>query len=438
MARRRTTTARRRAGAGRAAPASTVRTTPVPGSVRPDVAGDGAMDDARDSAPEPEALVVSDWFDSGVAGEPYSATVRFTGRRALVAATPDPGDTFTQDETIDRVVPGTGPVSISTWVYGLRPGEWSVTAELIGVPGGEGASSVAARDRHTTARPVHRAAWSWRHWAVSAAPETALRTRWAVLAPLARIPAVVRGSYPALAAVGTFLALVIQSVILADQGVGVGPSLGVSLLTIVLGLVGAKLWYAALHPDEALLRGGWAVDGFLVVAPLVALVALHVSNLPIRAYLDAVTPGLFFAVAIGRVGCFLTGCCAGRPTRSRWGVWSSDGRVGARRIPTQLLESLAGLLVGVVSLAIVLGSAFPIDGLAFVTAFAVYAAVRQVLLRLRVERRASPRSIPLTAGAVAAVLVVVAVVSFAHPGGRPSVATGPLASHAEGRIAVEA
>lgn len=183
-------------------------------------------------------------------------------------------------------------------------------------------------------------------------------------------------------------AITIISVLLARDGVSVASSLVVSLLALVSGLAGAKLWYAVLHPGpwrHAL--GGWSVDGFLVVAPTVAVLALLVLDLPIGRYLDAAAPGIFLAVAIGRFGCFFTGCCAGRCTRSRWGVWSSDRRIGARRVPAQLLESGAGLIIGLASLVLVLADVFAGIGLVFVIAVAAYAVVRQFLLRVRAERR---------------------------------------------------
>jgi phosphatidylglycerol:prolipoprotein diacylglycerol transferase len=94
-------------------------------------------------------------------------------------------------------------------------------------------------------------------------------------------------------------------------------------------------------------------------------------------------------VGIGRLGCFFTGCCAGRCTASPWGVWSSDRRVGARRIPTQLME--AGLGIG---LAIILGwldvsGIVPVDGVVFVVGIGSYLAGRQLLLRLRADARSS-------------------------------------------------
>jgi Prolipoprotein diacylglyceryltransferase len=216
-----------------------------------------------------------------------------------------------------------------------------------------------------------------------------VRTRWALPAPLARIPAVIPGSWPLLGSLGVVVALLTQAAILAHQNVSEAPALAVSMLALVLGLVGAKVWYAVLHPGpwrQALL-GGWAVDGFLFVAIPVAVVALVAFDMPIGTFLDASTPGLFLGVAIGRVGCFLTGCCAGRSTRSRWGMWSSDRRVGARRIPAQLIESFAGLLIGAGSALLLFGHVPPINGVIFVAAFGAYIVVRQWLLRLREERR---------------------------------------------------
>ena len=86
------------------------------------------------AAVEPEALVVSHCFDSGEDGEPYSATIRLTGRRAGVHGIRTSQDDFVQEQKIEGVVPGSGPVSVTTWVYGLHPGEWTVNAELPGPP----------------------------------------------------------------------------------------------------------------------------------------------------------------------------------------------------------------------------------------------------------------------------------------------------------------
>ncbi len=383
--------ARRKAAAARH---GTTRSKPVAGAssgsgtVLSEPTATAAGETALGSdAVEPEALVVTHFFDPGEDGEPYSATLRLTGRRVGVSGPPSAHDTFVHEETIDEVTPGSGPVSISSWIYGLEPGEWTVSADPIR-PAPRGGGPVP-RGRRADDRPPLRAAWSWRRWAISSGPAGPVKTRWALPAPLARIPAVIPGSWPALGSLAVIVAIGMQAAILAHESVAVGPALIVSVLAVLFGLVGAKVWYAVLHPGpwrQALL-GGWAVDGFLFVAVPVAVVALVAFNLPIGTYLDASTPGIFFAVAIGRVGCFLTGCCAGRCTRSRWGLWSSDRRVGARRLPAQLIESGAGLLIGGVSTVLVLGHLLGVDGVVFIAAFGAYVAVRQLLLRLRAERR---------------------------------------------------
>ncbi len=351
------------------------------GSVR--AGGSPAAARSPSEAVEPEALVVTHCFDSGADGEPYSATIRLTGRRVGVHGIRTPQDDFVQEDEIEDVVPGNGPVSVTSWVYGLHPGEWTVGAELLGSGG---------RDRgrrRATDVPIRPADWSWRRWAVSSGASTPVKTRWAILAPLARIPGVIPGSWPALGTLAVLVALVTQAAILAHKNVAFGQPQVVFLTALASGMIAAKLWYAVLHPSpwrQAIL-GGWAVDGFLVVAPIVAVAMLLVFKLPVGAFLDATAPGLFVGVAIGRVGCFFAGCCAGRISRSRWGVWSSDRRVGARRVPAQLLESAAGLVIAGAAALLIYSHAVPIDGAIFVGAFAVYFLIRQALLRLRAERR---------------------------------------------------
>ncbi len=342
---------------------------------------------SRPEQVDPQAIVVSHWFDPGDQGDPYSAIVRLTGRRRGVTDRPTPGDSFTKDEAVEGIVPGTGPIAVTSWVYGVRKGEWDVTAQLTGPAMAHGAGPRKVRGGAAARLP--RAAWSWRRWSLSGGPTGPVETRWALLAPLARSPAVLPGAFTALAVLAIILAIVVQAALLARLSVPVGGGVLASVAALLAGLLGAKLWYVALKggPWQAALGQGWTVDGFLVVAPIVAVLFVLALGLPVGTYLDATAPGLFLAVAIGRVGCFVTGCCAGRCTASRWGVWSSDRRVGARRIPAQLIESGIGLALGMASALALLGGIAGHDGLVFVVALIGYAIARQWLLRLRAESR---------------------------------------------------
>jgi phosphatidylglycerol---prolipoprotein diacylglyceryl transferase len=149
----------------------------------------------------------------------------------------------------------------------------------------------------------------------------------------------------------------------------------------VLGLFGAKAYYFATHPRErrGLLTPGMSVQGFVLVAVATLFGGSLLLGLPPGSVLDTMAPGLLLGLTVGRFGCLLGGCCAGRPTCSRWGIWSSNRRLGVRRVPVQLLEaSFAGVL-GALALAAVLLFGASAGGLVFVAGIAAYTAGRQLL-----------------------------------------------------------
>lgn len=359
---------------------------------------------------EQHGLTTSFWFDSGPAGPPYSIRVRFSGRRLGITGRAQPQDTFLKEETIDGIVPGSGPVSITTRVAGINPGEWTITAEVVSPQGISRKVRSQMRSGQRDGHSLSPAAWSWRNWALSIGSASAVKTRWAPLTAFDRMPAVVPGSYTGLVALGIVIGLVVQSLLLAREHVQARGALTASLLAVAAGLVGAKLWYLALHPREwrQAIRLGWCIQGFLVGVAVVTTLSLAILHLPIGVVLDATSPGLFVGLAVGRIGCFFTGCCAGRPTAARWAPWSSDARIGARRVPTQLLESLGAVVIGFIALLVVLHFKPTVPGALFVASFATYTLCRQFLLPLRAERRKS--SIGGTVTATAAALVLAAAV----------------------------
>jgi len=70
---------------------------------------------------EPQSLGFTYWFDTADKGEPYPVTVRFTGHRIGVKGKPGPHDKFTVLETVQRVVPGSGPIAITARVANVTP-----------------------------------------------------------------------------------------------------------------------------------------------------------------------------------------------------------------------------------------------------------------------------------------------------------------------------
>jgi phosphatidylglycerol---prolipoprotein diacylglyceryl transferase len=134
-------------------------------------------------------------------------------------------------------------------------------------------------------------------------------------------------------------------------------------------------------------------------------VAVIGPGVPKGAFLAAATPALLIGMGIGRHACFWAGCCTGRPTASRWGIWSSDRRLGCRRMPVQLYEAWTALVVGAASLGVVLALGLPGSGAVGVIALAAYTLVRQGILGLRDEPRHWRYGRALTASLAAAALI---------------------------------
>jgi phosphatidylglycerol:prolipoprotein diacylglycerol transferase len=210
---------------------------------------------------------------------------------------------------------------------------------------------------------------------------------------------------------GIAVALALQSLVIAGDHLALGPVWTVSLAAIVVGIVGAKVWFIVLHRGEHRIEG-WCIQGFIAGATLAAAILLVVLDLPVGVFLDVTAPGLLVGLALGKVGCFFAGCCGGPATAARWGVWSSDQRVGARRIPTQLLESVLALSLGLLVLVAVVGHG-PAGGTFFVAGLATYTLGRQGLLRLRAEPRKT-RLGGLATFALAALVLIAAVVFLAR------------------------
>ena len=124
-----------------------------------------------------------------------------------------------------------------------------------------------------------------------------------------------------------------------------------------LGLVGAKLAYLVtngpgpvhgLSDLVGIVRGGFVFYGGVIGGTAGAIWWLRRHGWPVLAYGDVVAPALPLAVAVGRLGCWLNGCCYGRP--SRWGMAFPALGDAVPRIPTQLIEAAGAALIGVVLL----------------------------------------------------------------------------------------
>jgi len=130
------------------------------------------------------------------------------------------------------------------------------------------------------------------------------------------------------------------------------------MLALLLGMAGARARYAWENPASfrhddgsldvrALLdldAGGMVWYGGLLFAAFGIVLYAWRQRLSILTLADALAPSIALGLAIGRIGCFLNGCCYGRPTTLPWAV-TSPHPPHEHIHPTQLYETVAGVVL---------------------------------------------------------------------------------------------
>lgn len=323
---------------------------------------------------EPQALGLTYWYDAPSAGDPVEVTVGFEGRR-LDGPESDRPVQFATRTTVTKVLPGSGRAAVTARVSDVAPGTYEVWAAEV------------------SPRP--------------SAPSAPVQGRTA-FAPAVKVsgPGVVLGAWPALVLLGTVLALLLQNRLALREDLPAGRVLALTGVACLLGTVGAKLYYVLTHRGErtGVITTGMSVQGFVLGAVGTLILGAALFGLPIARVLDVTAPGLLFGMTVGRFGCLLGGCCAGRATASRWGIRSSDRRLLVRRIPVQLLEGGAAALAGVAALVLLAREGQP-AGAVFVGSLALYVLGRQLLFPLR--------SLPRTTSHGRTLMIVMTVVLVA-------------------------
>ena len=102
-----------------------------------------------------------------------------------------------------------------------------------------------------------------------------------------------------------------------------------ALYSLMAGVAGARIFYVLLNIDKfrdnflsvfAIWQGGLVLLGGVISAITVIIIYLRYHKLPARRYLDILAIALMLALAFGRIGCFMKGCCFGKPTDLSWAV----------------------------------------------------------------------------------------------------------------------
>jgi phosphatidylglycerol:prolipoprotein diacylglycerol transferase len=151
---------------------------------------------------------------------------------------------------------------------------------------------------------------------------------------------------------------------------GVDPQkvLDLSVIIILAAVVGSRLLYVLFHLEQysnpllifALWQGGATFYGGFILAVAAAYFWVQKNNIPFLKIADIMAPSIGLGLVFTRVGCFLSGCCFGKPTHGPLGVvFPPDSPAGSAAMtlaqqqgvdhvalhPTQVYSSIKGLAI---------------------------------------------------------------------------------------------
>ncbi|GJM45281.1 MAG: prolipoprotein diacylglyceryl transferase [Gemmatimonadota bacterium] len=134
----------------------------------------------------------------------------------------------------------------------------------------------------------------------------------------------------------------------------------VSLVIVLATVIGARALFVMAHWSDFADRpgdifrtweGGLTMYGGAIPATILGMWYLRRAGVDAWRAADAIAPSMALGLGFTRIGCFLSGCCFGKPTDLPWGCVFPAGSHAASVFPgqalhpAQLYASLAGFAI---------------------------------------------------------------------------------------------
>ena len=135
---------------------------------------------------------------------------------------------------------------------------------------------------------------------------------------------------------GFYFGMILGERMAKHVGMKPGDFSNAAVIGLIAGVIGARLSHILenlgdfTRPDRNVFQNLWSMvnltsggltyyGGFLLATPVLIGYAIW-KKIPVRIGMDIVAPCLMIGLGLGRVGCFLNGCCYGAECNAPWAV----------------------------------------------------------------------------------------------------------------------
>jgi phosphatidylglycerol---prolipoprotein diacylglyceryl transferase len=226
-------------------------------------------------------------------------------------------------------------------------------------------------------------------------------------------------SYPAMLYVGLLAGVFVGADAAQAADMSADRFAAAVVILMIPALAGSRLYFVLTRWDiyrHDLGRIWWSTEGgmsmyggFILAVPL-SIPLLRWLGLPFAGFWDAAALTILLGMAFTRIGCFLNGCCSGRPSQAWFALPLPDHNgIVQRRIPTQLMEMAFAMLLFGAALGMRRHAPFP--GMVFCAVVAAYGLGRWYLESLRDDETGGREKTAMQATSI--LLLIAALAGFA-------------------------
>lgn len=161
-------------------------------------------------------------------------------------------------------------------------------------------------------------------------------------------------SYGTMIAIAFIIGIYVARIEAARKGIKPDLVYDLAFFLVIGALIGARVYYISFFDPQTFVKsplsvlkiweGGLAIHGGILGGITAGILFARSRAVSFWKLADSIAPSLILGQAVGRIGCFLNGCCFGVPTESVFGAVFPKGSLpdiaygGLAVHPTQLYE----------------------------------------------------------------------------------------------------
>ncbi len=230
-------------------------------------------------------------------------------------------------------------------------------------------------------------------------------------------------TYGLFVALGFLVGLMVTVKLAKAEGVSSSQVMDMGFVIILSAIIGSRVLYIIMNASHytrepldmlKIWEGGLVFSGGVLGVILTMLWYIKRHGLALGKIADLWAPAMAIGQAFGRIGCFMAGCCYGKPTDQWWGITFTNPHclapLNQPLHPTQLYSSLSGFVIFLVVLVLYQRRKF--EGQVFLWLLIMHSTARLAIERFRGDNRGLFLSSNMTLTQFVTLLILIASVGI--------------------------